>query len=158
MSEINKKFIELYKEIDRGRGLDESLAVIFARIYIEPGEVAMEDIAKETGYSLASISNKVKFISSFWPIKRIRKPGSNKIFLHMDKDIINMWRDTIVTKEEYVFKVVKEKMPPMIKEFKDKSKSGKDKKKLEILKNYYDQILKVELVLKDMVKAIDKIG
>jgi DNA-binding transcriptional regulator GbsR (MarR family) len=157
MDDINTRFIEIYKEIGRSHGIDESVTAIFARIYIEPGDVAMEDIAKETGYSLASISNKVKFLSAFWPIKKIRKPGSNKIYLHIDKDIVKVWKESMVKKEEALFRVVKDKVPLLIKDFKDKSKSSDDKKKLDIIKNYYHQTLMVENAVNDMVKSLDKI-
>src|SRR3989338_363741 len=114
MEELDKKFIDVYKEIGRAEGMDELMLIIFARLYIEPEEIAMEDFAKETGYSLASISNKVNMLGSIWPIKKFRKPGTKKIFLYLDKSIIKILKETMLRKQQYSISVVKEKLPSII--------------------------------------------
>lgn len=158
MEELNKKVIELYQEMARGQGLTDSLMIeIFARLYISPEPVAMDDLAKETGYSLASISNKVKAIAIPLQIKRIRKPGTKKLFLYMEKDIMKIFKDALLKKEEFVVNITKEKLPKIIKEYKDKAKSGKDKEKLKIIESYYEQILKFETILGKILKEFEKI-
>lgn len=157
MNEIDKKFIDVYKEIGQGQGQDGLLLTIFAKLYIEPEEVAMDDLAKETGYSLASISNKIKMLGSMWPIKKNRKPGSKKIFLYIEKDFIKIMRDVLFKKEQYGIRVVKEKLPIIINEYKNKVKSDKDKKKVKILEDYYKQIIKCEAVIHEMIKKFDNL-
>ena len=157
MESLDKEFIEGYKEIGRGQGVDEGFLTIFARLYIEPGDLAMEDLAKETGYSLASISNKVNMFGHIIPIKKSRKPGSKKVYLYMDKDIIGMVKQAMVLKQIHGINIIKDKLPGILKEYKGKVKSEKDKKKLKILENYYSQSLKFEVILNKMSKELDKI-
>lgn len=158
MEELNKKIIELFQEMGRGQGLqDPLLMTLFARLYIEPEPVAMDELAKETGYSLASVSNKLKMLGLIMPVKRTKKPGSKKIFLYMEKDILRIWKDALLKQEEYVINMVKTKLPPIVKEYGEKASTSKDKKKLKILEGYYDQILKFGKVLKKIIKELEKI-
>jgi|TARA_Y100000310_G_C20688367_1_gene820583 DNA-binding transcriptional regulator GbsR (MarR family) len=157
MQNLDKEFIEIYKEIGRGQGVDESFLTIFARLYIEPGELAMEELAKETGYSLASICNKIKMFGNIIPIKKVRKPGSKKVYLYMEKDMVGMVKQALILKQQYGINIIKEKLPRILKEYKFKAKSERNKKKLKILEDYYSQSLKFEIILKKMVKELDKI-
>ncbi len=158
MEGFEKKIIELFYEMGKGQGMqDQLMMTLFAKLYIAPEPVAMDDLAKETGYSLASVSNKVKMFGPMWQVKRIRKPGSKKLFLYMEKDILKIWKDALIKKEEHVISRLKEKLPPIVKEYRGKVKSDIDKKKLKIIEEYYNQILKFEGVLKKIIKELEKV-
>jgi len=156
MEELNKKIIKLFEEMGRGQGLNDSLLVeIFARLYFEPEPVAMEDLAKKTGYSLASISNKVNALGPVIGIQKIRKPGSKKIYISMEKDIMKIWKDALLKKQEYVINKVKSKVPEIIKEYKAKVKTEYDKRKLKNLENYYDQVIGFGRILDKILKEFE---
>ena len=158
MEELNKRITELFQDMGQGQGLnDDLLMTIFSTLYLEPEPIAMEDLVKKTGYSLASISNKTKMLSPMVNIKRIRKPGSKKIYLYMDKNILSIWKDMLLKKEEHVVNRVKEKLPAILKEYKNKVKTAEDKKKLEIMKNYYGQVLKFGDIINKITKEFDDI-
>ena len=79
MEELNKEIMALFQEMGRGQGLnDDLLMIIFSTLYLEPEPIAMEELAKKTGYSLASISNKTKLLEPIMDITRTRNPGSKK--------------------------------------------------------------------------------
>jgi DNA-binding transcriptional regulator GbsR (MarR family) len=155
MDEIDKDFIEMYQSLGGAPGFDELLLTLFAKLYIEPEDMAMDDLAKETGYSLASICNKVKLLESMGVVKRMRKPGSKKIFLYTEKSFIDIVKDTLMKKEELNIKVVKEKVPVLINKYKKKARSDKDKRKLKILEDYYEQIIKFERLIKHIKEDIE---
>jgi len=158
MEEFDKKIIELFYEMGKGQGMqDQLLMTLFAKLYMAPEPVAMDDLANETGYSLASISNKVKMLGPMLQVKRIRKPGSKKLFLYMEKNILKIWKDALIKKEEYVINRAKDKLPPIIKEYKGKAKKEEDKKKIKIIEGYYEQILKFEGILKKIIDEIEKV-
>ncbi len=158
MAELDNKIIDLFQEMARGQGMADSLLVIiFAKLYLEPEPIAMEDLAKETGYSLASICNKVNMLAGSMQIKKIRKPGTKKIYLYMEKDFLKIWKEALIKKEKYVIKRAKEKLPPLIKEYKDKARSGIEKEKLKNLENYLNQILKLEKVINKMIGEFTKL-
>lgn len=156
MDEIDKDFIEMYQGVSLMFGLDSTSIMIFAKLYIEPEDMAMEDLAKETGYSLASISNRIKMLEAMGFVKRNMKPGSKKIFLYTEKDFVKIIKEHLMKKEEQGIKVVKEKVPEIIKKYKDKVKSDREKKKLKILENYYIQISKFEKILRNTRNEFEK--
>ncbi|MBN2421928.1 hypothetical protein JXB41_01765 [Candidatus Woesearchaeota archaeon] len=158
MEEFNRKIISLFKEMGRGQGIEDNLLMeIFARLYVEPEPTAMDELAEATGYSLASISNKIKMLGPIIGIKRIKKPGSKKLYIYMEKDFLAIWKNALIKKEEFVIKNAKEKIPLIIDEYKKKARTEKDKKKIEIINNYYKQILKLEKITNIMVKELNKI-
>jgi DNA-binding transcriptional regulator GbsR (MarR family) len=153
--ETDNKFIEMVKQIGLYSGMDELTTTIAGRLYLEPEPVAMEELAKETGYSLASISNKTKFLEQVRIVKKTRKPGSKKIYLYMEKDIAKIIRENLNTVLNARIKTAKESMPLIIEEYCAKARTEKDKKKLRILEDYYAQVCKFELILKDVIKKIN---
>ena len=157
MDEIDKDFIDMYQGFGTAMGLDNLFVTLFAKLYIEPEAVAMEELAKETGYSLASICNKVKMLESMGIVKRTRKPGSKKIFLFTEKDFIKITKEHLMKKEEYCIKLVKERMPDLIRKYKGKLKSSKEKRKLKILEDYYNQIVKFEKLILNIKREIERI-
>jgi HTH-type transcriptional regulator, osmoprotectant uptake regulator len=154
MDEIDEKFIKLYRDIGRAQGMQDSLLlIVFAKLYIEPESMAMDALAKDTGYSLASISNMVKTFGAIAGIEKSKKPGSKKIYLTVERDFTKIIRGQFEKKQNGM-KMIKEKMPNMIKEFKSKVKNDKDKKKLKILEDYYKQISFVEDLLSEVSKKL----
>lgn len=158
MDQIDKQFIEFYQNIGRAQGFNDNLLTsIMALLFLEPGEVAMEDIAKETGYSLASVSNKVKFLEATGFVKRTTKPGTRKAYLYSEKDFLKVMKQALIKKNEHVINAAKQRIPDMIKENKPKAKTEKQKQKIKILEKYLQQMLKFEIVIQHMIKEFDKI-
>jgi len=157
MDDIDKDFIEMYRGFGTAMGLDNLFITLFAKLYIEPEELAMDELAKETGYSLASVSNKIKMLEAMGIVKRTRKPGSKKIFLYAEKDFLKMTKNHLVKKEENCINFVKAKLPDIIKKYKNKVKTERAKGKLRILENYYNQILKFESLIANIRKEIEKL-
>ncbi|HZX44893.1 MAG TPA: hypothetical protein VFF28_04375 [Candidatus Nanoarchaeia archaeon] len=155
MEELYAKITGLFGDIVRGQGLNDSLlAMILARLYIEPEPIAMDELAKETGYSLASVCNKIKMLGPLVTVSK--KPGSKKIYLFMDKNIIGIWKDMLAKKQQ-VLASTKEKLPLIIKESRKRAKTADDKKRVEIVEGFFDQISKVEGLLKKMMDGFDEL-
>jgi len=156
MDIVEKKFVEYYKELGSLFGFDSIIMSIYALLYVEPDMIAMEDLAKKTGYSLASISNKIRFLENIGQIKRYTKPGTRKVFIRIEKDFRKIARDHLVKKEETVVRLAKNKLPDIIKDCKTKAKTEEEKKKLKIVEDYYKQIMQMEILIKKIIKEIDK--
>ncbi|WP_292484890.1 hypothetical protein [Methanohalobium sp.] len=59
MDSIDQGFIKFYQEVGKANSMDELPATLFARLFIEPDEIAMNELAEETRYTLASISSEL---------------------------------------------------------------------------------------------------
>ena len=156
LDEIDKEFIEFYQTASRVQGVDASLGTILAVLYLEPKEISMEDLAKKTGYCLASISNKIKMFEPAGFVKRIRKPGTKKVYLRAEKDVIEIMKKSLTMKHNLVIGLAKERMPVIIKKYKGQKLTKEQKQKLKIIEEYYKQMLNFEELIHEMLKKIDE--
>jgi len=157
MHEIDTKFIEFYKQFGAMQGIgDNAVCELMARIYIEPDDIAMDVLAKETGYSLASISNKLKFLEMTGFVKRNTKPGTRRIFLSMEKDILKKLKEAAIKKHDSISKTII-LLPEIVKETKSRAKTSRDKEKLKLIESYYSQMRQFRDILKNTVSDFEKI-
>ena len=118
----------------------------------------MDELARETGYSLASVSTKLRMLTPLLGIRRIKKPGTKKAYLYLEKDMLGMCRDALIRKEEHFVKKVMEKLPLLIKEYQAVAKTEHDKKKADVLEGYYNQIIKFGNIIKNIITELEKAG
>jgi DNA-binding transcriptional regulator GbsR (MarR family) len=154
---LENEIIEFFQAATKLQGGDESLGTIFGILYTEPSEISMEDLAKKTGYSLASICNKVRMFETTGMIKRSRKPHTKKIFVSVEKDCMQMIKKIMLMKQESVIKLAKEKIPQLIKKYSGKKLGPEQKQKLRLMENYHGEILKLEKITTEMLKKIDEL-
>ena len=137
-------------------GMDEPLTNIFALVYISPEEIALDELAKKTNYSLASISNKIKMLELMSVVKKIRKPKSKKLYVYMEKDFLKILKDHMFKKQKHIINFAKDHLPEMIKENKARKLDKKEKQELKMIENYYESMLKFDIIVKDLIKNIER--
>jgi DNA-binding transcriptional regulator GbsR (MarR family) len=156
MDDIDRRFMELYQEIGHNIGIDDTLALnIFSRLYIETEPISMEDLAKETGYSLASVSNSMKMMAGISSLKKTRKPGSKKVFLFLEKDFLSIVHEHFM-RHQAAISAARETIPLIIRDCKEKTRSKKDKDKLKVLEDYQRQISALDDSLAEFTKCVGK--
>ncbi len=156
MEKIDQEFIELLKNLAKAEGMDDLTSIIIAKVFLEPNEVAMEDLAKETGYSLASISNKTKLFEQAGLFKKTTKPGTRKVFFYMEKDISRMMIGMFMKKLE-IMSIAKTKLPDIMKKYKAQAKTEKEKQKLKIMEHYYSDVLKFDKLMQEFIQKLAKL-
>ncbi|MFP4112600.1 MAG: GbsR/MarR family transcriptional regulator [Candidatus Woesearchaeota archaeon] len=155
MSPIEREFSETFARLGKQFGLNEIATKIAAIIYVTPGDIAMDDIAHKTGYSLASVSNALKFLGNMGIAEKIRKPGSSKIYVSMEKDIIainikklNRIRDNLKT-------FLEEDTKKIISRYKE-SKDKETRQKLMIIKRYAEDVSSIGNLIDGWIKDMEK--
>ncbi|MBK5190366.1 MAG: hypothetical protein JJE19_02580 [Methanosarcinales archaeon] len=149
------EFIELMTENSKVNGLDELSSRISGILFIEPKEIALDELAKRTGYSLSAVSTAMKFIGRAGIVKRSKKPKSRKLYYYMEKDMIDMWTQLMRRKHENIILPSKQKLPRIIEEYK-LEKSENSEEELRIVENYYKQVLFSEQLIKDSIKTLEQ--
>ena len=157
MDHIEEIFVGLIKQVSATSGMDDLTTSVFGILYLEPTEVAMDEVAKRTGYSLASISNKIKMLEAAGIVTRVSKPGTKKVFLYAEKDMFKITKNILLRKQKYCINATKEGLPSVINEVKSKIKSQKDKDRLKIIENYQKQVLKSEQLINEMLERVEEI-
>ena len=138
-------------------GLDSLSSKIIALVYISPEDMAMDEIARATGYSLASISLKVTMLAQFGIISKTRKPNSKKYYVHMEKNFIDATIDQLVGKQQNQLSYAKSELPGILEKFRERAKTDNDKKKLLVVEEYYGQVMRFDSVISDMIDMLKKI-
>ena len=88
MKTPKEKSIEFFRDAMKVNGLDDISSSIIGVLYMEPKEISLDEISQKTGYSLSGVSTAMKMLSNMGCIKRIKKPGSRKVYFFMEKDIL----------------------------------------------------------------------
>lgn len=158
MEQLDNEFIRYFNTTGKPFAWGDMPTTVIAILYIEPEPIAMEDIAKRTGYSLASISNMMKVLESMGFVQRIKRPKTRKAFFYMEKDIIKLNKQKLVMAYENGVKPAKEILPNIIEKYENKAKDKRDERKLEIVKDYYRQMLEFEKILAHMIEDIDRVS
>jgi DNA-binding transcriptional regulator GbsR (MarR family) len=146
------EFIDLISRINRAKGLDELHSCIIGILYAEPGEVSLEELSRRTGYSLSAVSTAMKFLERAGVAKRVRKPGSKKVYFFMEKDLIASFIDAMKRSHETALLTAKDAVPGIIERY--KSRKGPSDE-LRIIENYYRQLLTVEGILKEFIAKLE---
>ncbi len=158
MTELPKnEFIELIAENSKVNGLDELSSKIIGILFIEPEEVALDELANRTGYSLSAVSTALKFIERAGIVKRTKKPKSRKVYFYMGKDMLAISLQIMKRKYEKIILPSKQKLPKIIEKYKQEStkESGEE---LGIVENYYKEILFFEQILKEFIETFEQYG
>ncbi|HIE33828.1 MAG TPA: hypothetical protein EYP86_01655 [Candidatus Altiarchaeales archaeon] len=159
MQNIDQEFIGFFSRLLRSIGLDDLSSKIVAILYIEDREISMEEIAKMTGYSLASISNKMKLLETLVMIQRIKRPGTKRAFFYMEKDIIKLNIMRISAVKENFINPIKLNFPGFIEKYKKNASYNREaRKKLTIIENYHKQVIQLEKVLDKFKRELEKIS
>jgi DNA-binding transcriptional regulator GbsR (MarR family) len=158
MNALETEFIDFYAQMGRAFGMGDLMMKIFGLLYIEPKDMAMEKIAEKTGYSLATISNAMKTLEASGVVQRKSKPKTRKVFFYLDKNILRMNIRKFAAANEMLVKPAKAQIPSMIEKYKNKVKSERSKEQLKIVKNYYNQMLEFEIIMKKWTKELEKLS
>lgn len=153
---LEKDFIDLYRDLGKMKGWDDLTSRIIGILYLSPDPISMEELAKKTGYSLASISNKMKLLEPLGFITRRCKPGSKKCYFYFQKDFYKIMKDQFIKAQTVGFHMVVERVDVILDTHQDKVKSAEDKKRIKIIRDYRDQILRFEKTVKKIIDAIEK--
>jgi len=147
MHDFEREFIDFQVELAKNSGMDPLVSRIFMILFIEPGELSMEELAEKTGYSLASVHNKLKLLEKVGHLKKIKKPGTKKVFYYMEKDMMKTFRDMLENTYHQHIEPAKEFLPKLIEKYRKSKLTESEKKKLDIIIQYHKQLLKMEKIV-----------
>ena len=154
MEPLDRQFTEFFRTIGKSYNFDDLTSLIYARIFIDPDEVAMEDLAKETGYSLASISNKLKILETRGVVTRRTRPGTRKVYVFAEKDMMRMMVSFFIQYQQGEAVLVKSGIPKMLEGLKGKKPGKREKAQKAILEKYYADTLKFDELVTRLLEEL----
>ena len=155
MQSPKNAFIELIVENSKINGLDELSSKLIGILFIEPEEIALDELANRTGYSLSAVSTSLKFIERAGIVKRSKKPKSRKVYFYMEKDMLAMSLQIARRKYEKILLPSKQKLPNIIELYKQDS-SKNSGAELMIVEDYYKSLIFFEQILKEFIEKFER--
>ena len=130
--------IQIYKEtiarVERAKGINTATAKIVAEIFSTPKEISLEELSTRTGYSLATVSNTIKFLEPIGVILRLKQPGSKRIYVRADRDFLSVLVKNMNRTHDIALRPLKQTLPELIKEQRQLIRQAKDEKTRQQLK------------------------
>jgi DNA-binding transcriptional regulator GbsR (MarR family) len=157
MEKIEDEMMNVFSRLTSVFNLGDSAPRILAILYLEPGEIAMEELAEKAGYSLSSVSNKMKLFEATGIVERVKKPGTNKAYFMMEKNLLKMNIRKLDKMISNNIVPAKEILPRIIEKYSKKVKTNEDKEKLKIVENYYKQLKDFEKLLEKWKKDLENL-
>lgn len=148
-----EEFREVVYESCKSLGLEDFSSRLLSVLQSEPKEISLGELSEMTGYSLSGLSTTLKALEQRGLVKRFKKPGSRKVYVMMDKDITTYF---ILLQKNRLLNSIKtslEKIPIIIEKYKE---LGDFEEELELLEDYYKQVLLIEEESKKYIEALEK--
>ncbi len=156
MKKVEEEFIShLASGIGR-LGLDSASSRLFGMIYVEPGEISIDDLAKRSGYSLATVSIKVRILERVGLIERKKHPGTKKVFCYREKNMISFMKRKADDIYSHEILPTRKLLPQLIKKA-ERAGSEREKKQLKIMKDYLRQMKSIEKIFRQLNEDIEKL-
>lgn len=157
MNRIEKDLSAFFQAQFRYYGLPGPLSRVIAVLYLQPEEISMEDLARKTGYSLASISNSIKVLDGLGMAERIRKPGSRRVYVFMEKDLIKLNLLKLRSVQEHMFGSSGQVLPALIARHRKTAKDRMSRRQLQLVESYGRQIRAFEHLTKKWIRDLERL-
>ena len=149
-----KELEEAITRMGIAAGFKPLIAKINALLFLAPGEVCMDYLVEKTGYSLASVSMGIKQLEFMKRIRRTKHPGSKKVYVSSEKNIVTMIYDHLKMMRETTFKQTKELLTPVLfmyeQEVKKKALKKEERMVLQEKIRWYHSYVEQSKVIQDL--------
>jgi len=139
---IKDMIYSTFSEIVNSIGYSPVHGKILAALFVNNGELSLQELAKETGYSSSMISLSLDFLEIFGIIKKRKKPQDRNLYIKLQGDLLECLKNAIIIK-------VKKSIDETLNEF--------EKNKKDISKLSKNQGIKAQKTLKILEKEIKRL-
>jgi DNA-binding transcriptional regulator GbsR (MarR family) len=146
-------------EVGRKMGGNTLTAKVYTELFLEPSPISLEELSEKTGYSLASVSNAVRILQDVKKIRRIKHPGSKKVYVELEKDIVLTLHQHFKQVIDGGLRPMQECLPITISDIKKELKKELSKEEKERLKKkltWYESYLEQNMIICDIFMKMEK--
>ena len=156
MENVRKEFESLVYQGIKSHGLDELSSRLLAILYSEPDALTLEELSEITGYSFSAVSTAMKMLSGVGLVDKTKKAGSKKLYFSIQRDMLSMTIAAIRSKNECMVLPALKVLPSIIEKCKD-SEDEDSKETLRIIEQYYQQMVALDLIFKNLINFTEKL-
>jgi DNA-binding transcriptional regulator GbsR (MarR family) len=157
MEGLEDEFVQLLMDVGVNLGMDPLVVKLSGILFMSPEEVSLEELAEKTGYSLASVSNKMKLLEKTGNVRRIRKPKSKKEYYFVEKDALKLFRKKLELVHSEYIRPIEQRLPVIMEKYKNSRLNGSDRKKLQYIRGYHKQLVACHGMIDHFLKDAETI-
>lgn len=144
IKEIERDIYSTFADIASTIGYNEIHGRILAVLLVRGKKMSLQELAKETGYSISTISISLDLLEVLEMIRKVKKAGDRKLYIELHGDLLGGLKKAFLMKMQ---KNVSNTLDSFNK-YKDALNKSKDRRK--------DNVLKTLDILEKQVKRVDK--
>ncbi|AKB19583.1 MULTISPECIES: GbsR/MarR family transcriptional regulator [unclassified Methanosarcina] len=156
METAKKEFENLVYQGMKSYGLDELSSKLLAILHSEPDPLTLEELSTISGYSFSAVSAAMKLLTGITLVEKTKKAGSKKLYFSVQRDILAMTIKAVKSKNELMVSPTIKELPAIIERCKN-SDSEDSEELLKIIEDYYQQMIALDLIFKNLVEFTEKI-
>ena len=141
--EIKKSIYSAFSDTASSIGYSDIHGRIIAALLVFNKKLSLEEVAKETGYSISTISLSLDFLEFLGMIKKVKKAGDRKLYIELQGNLLEG------LKKAFIIKVQKNITNSLnsfenYKKVLNKSKDEERKKVMNLLNILEDEIRRLD--------------
>ncbi|WP_048194045.1 GbsR/MarR family transcriptional regulator [Methanococcoides methylutens] len=156
METAKKEFQNLVYQSMKSYGLDDLSSKLLAALYSAPDPLTLDDLSKTTGYSFSAVSAAMKLLTGVKLVEKSKLSGSKKLYFSIQRDMLTLSINAISSKNECMVVPALQSLPSMIERCRD-SEAEDSEEMLNIIENYYQQMVALELIFKKLIEYTESI-
>ena len=156
MKTVKKEFENLVYQGMKSYGLDELSSKLLAILHSEPDPLTLEELSTMTGYSFSAVSAAMKLLTGITLVEKTKKAGSKKLYFSIQKDMLTMTINAIKTKSKVFVGPALKDLPEIIERCKKNSEEDSEEI-LKLIEDYYQQMIALDLIFKNLTEYIEMI-
>ena len=149
--EIKKRIYTSFSEIATSIGYSDIHGRIIGALLVNKNKLSLQDLAKETGYSISTISLSLDLLEFLGMIKKIKKAGDRKLYVELQGDLLEGLKKAFVIK-------IQKNIENSLTSFEDykivlkKENDEESKKTMKVLNTLEGQIKRLDMYIKLLSK------
>ena len=128
LEDVERDISDKFMEFTDVFGINPTIMKVYTTLFFSLEPLGLSEIAKKTGYSVSTVCNNVAIAEKLLDVRKIKKPGSKKVFFECQHDV-----GIIERKKSKHIKHQMESVIRVLKSSEKKLSKSKDMKTNEIL-------------------------
>ena len=143
--DVKKEILELFARAARSIGYSDVHGKVIAALLMEGRELSLQELAKLTGYSLASISLSLDFLELFEIIRRVKKERDRKLYVKLEGDLLLALKLAVLFKAQRSISKALEELQAYKQKRETRRIASRVERELKRLQKYLEKLGKVKL-------------
>jgi DNA-binding transcriptional regulator GbsR (MarR family) len=144
IEKIEKEIYSLFAEVAGTLGYSEVHGRIIAALLVRGGKASLQELAKETGYSVPMVSLSLDLLEFFGMVKKVKHVGDRRLYVELQGNLLDGLKKAFLSRLQKSIENSLKKFEEYRKELKSSSSKGNEKvmKTLEILEKEIKRLQK----------------